>query len=99
MSKASEATIKRVAEEVLHGIKWTNDCNGKQQFDFGIVRFDSRYWPDNSVSGSIYIGDSSTRESGIIQGRSKEHAHHLLELWAEKVLQELLFDLQELGWI
>ena len=45
----------------LH-IVWTNDCQGKKDYDGDIVAVSTRYWP-----GPITVFDSAHREKGLHQ--------------------------------
>lgn len=48
--------------DVLEGIEWTHDCQGKQDFDAACVSLSTRYWPRGG--GYHYSQDSGRTWEG-----------------------------------
>lgn len=81
------------------GIKWTDDCQGKKDYDGDIVCISTRYWPPSREYGHkhtatccVMIGDgypNFNHHSMIIadkefEGDSFEEIREQVEVWAQK---------------
>lgn len=42
--------------------KWTNDCQGKKDYDGSIISFSSRYYPGRESGEGFDVFDSATRQ-------------------------------------
>jgi len=53
-------------KDVLSEIEWTNDCQGKQDFDGEILTLSSRYWPQG---GGYWAFDQATGKEASNEDR------------------------------
>lgn len=63
------------------GIAWTNDCQGKKDYDGSLVRVSTRYWP-----GPVTVFDSRTPEKGLHEidgGKPSAHSSIIFSDGAE----------------
>ena len=67
--------------------EWTPDCGGDWCLSDGKgedapgVGYFANYWPDNSVSASIYVDGEEVADSGIMARGSKAQCMALAEQW------------------
>lgn len=61
---------------MLNGIEWTDDCQGKKDYDGDLVQLSTRYWP-----GHHTVFDTVTPEKGLheVPG-GKPHANCMIYL-------------------
>lgn len=56
---------KLIAAEVTKKTEWTPDCMGKMDFDISLFNLSTRYYPDNTAYGTLYL---STEGGGCVDG-------------------------------
>lgn len=62
---------------------WTPDCNGKGDFDPGLLRLSCRVYPDGDYICSVILGeDAEIETTGIQRAASKTEAKAAVEQWA-----------------
>lgn len=69
--------------DVLEGATWTDDCQGKKNFDLDIVRLSTRYWSDQTAEVSILVLGVQVA-SKYFEGRSETEVKHQVEVWARE---------------
>lgn len=77
----TEFLLARIAEdEAAFSLpEWEPDCGG--DWTLSGPGFFANYWPDNTVSVSIYVGDTRVAESGIVSRGSRAECQAFAERW------------------
>ncbi|MBO8161133.1 MAG: hypothetical protein H0Z24_05805 [Thermosipho sp. (in: Bacteria)] len=73
--------------------EWTKDCGSKENFDFSVIRVDTRYWGDYTAKPSIYLGDKVLYElpkEQYIEGDSEIECKYKTEQWIKEKLEKLI---------
>lgn len=70
--------------------EWLRDCGGKQDFDFGILKVDTRMWRDNSFSACIVLGEEPLIESEIIYCDSEIECKYKAEQWIKENVEKII---------
>lgn len=74
--------------------EWTNDCSGKQDFDFPVLRVSTRYWPDHTAKPSILLGReyvlAELPDKQYIEGRTEAECKQKVEEWVKKEITKIL---------
>lgn len=56
--------------------EWTNDCQGKKDYDGAIIEFSTRYWPGPSDGGSLLVSvEGGSLETETIPYGPRPSAH------------------------
>ena len=85
-------------------IKWTDDCQGKKDYDGDIVAVSTRYWPKSYQSNSkvsakcnIILSDGFPHHNGeieclvsaVFEGDSFPEVSAQVELWAQNQMDRV----------
>lgn len=80
-----------IASTVIRNTKWTEDCQGKRDFDAPLLSVSCRYYPDFNVSASIlfFVGSSIQGDYLVlaysdIWGTSETNAKEQTEAWVKE---------------
>lgn len=72
---------------------WSMDCGGKQDFDFGVLKVSTRYWPDFTAKPAILLGNKEIYflpANEYIRGDSEVECKYLTEMWIKEKLTEVI---------
>ncbi len=82
--------------------EWTNDCQGKKDYDGNIISISSRYWPSNYQSNGKISAKSSlilrfseypeyiTLVSKEFNGDTEAEVKHNVEIWAQEQYNKIV---------
>lgn len=65
--------------ELVPCAKWTDDCQGKKDYDGRLISISCRYWPGPGAGGSITF-DTATKEMGTLPYGLTPSAHAAIHL-------------------
>lgn len=75
--------------DILEGAAWTDDCQGKKNFDLNIVQLSTRYWPNHTASASILVRGNMVASKDF-EGRSEVEVKYRVEIWARESITKVM---------